>query len=153
MTLHHWAPCCLRKAGIDKWIKGDNLWHDRQVLAQWESNGQVIMYLCTTLESQYNSKMVKDLSATFGVLTNYDNTATFWFRFGFFPLWHISVCGLSCSRKNFKPLLSARYLLHASPYGQVWHKAFFRWVRTQGRCPHAPSISQKCLRPRRHSPN
>ncbi len=44
------------------------------------------------------------------------------------------------------------YLLTAPPYGQVWHKAFFWWVRTQGRSPHAPGISQKCLRPRWHSP-
>ena len=33
------------------------------------------------------------------------------------------------------------YLLHAPPYGQVWLKAFFRWVRAQGRSPHAPDIS------------
>ena len=44
-----------------------------------------------------------------------------------------------------------RYLLHAPPYGQLWHKAFFRWVRAQNRSPHAPGISKKCLRPRRHS--
>ena len=43
------------------------------------------------------------------------------------------------------------YLLHAPPYGQVWHKAFFRWVRAHGRSPHAPGISPKCQRPRRHS--
>ena len=34
-----------------------------------------------------------------------------------------------------------RYLLQAQPYGQVWHKAFFRWARAQGRSPHAPGIS------------
>ena len=44
------------------------------------------------------------------------------------------------------------YLLHALPYGQVWHKALFRWVRAQGRSSHAPGISKKYLRPRRHSP-
>ena len=44
------------------------------------------------------------------------------------------------------------YLLHAPPYGQVWHKAFFRWVRAQGRNPHAPGISPKCRWSPRHSP-
>ena len=34
----------------------------------------------------------------------------------------------------------------------MWHKAFFRWIRAQGRSPHAPGIYQKCLLPRRHSP-
>ena len=36
--------------------------------------------------------------------------------------------------------------------GHVWHRAFFRWVRAQGQSPNSPDISQKCLRPRRHSP-
>ena len=43
-----------------------------------------------------------------------------------------------------------RYLFHAPPNVKVWHKAFFWWVRAQGRSPLAPGISQKCLRPRRH---
>ena len=37
------------------------------------------------------------------------------------------------------------YLLTAPPYVQVWHKAFLWWVRTKGRSPHVPGISQKCL--------
>ena len=45
-----------------------------------------------------------------------------------------------------------RYLMHAPPYGHVWHKAFFGWDRAQGRSPHAPGVCQKCPRPRRHSP-
>ena len=31
-------------------------------------------------------------------------------------------------------------------------RPFFRWDRAQGRSPHAPGLSQKCPRPRRHSP-
>ena len=44
------------------------------------------------------------------------------------------------------------YLMHAPPYGHVWHKAFFGWDRAQGCSPHAPGVCQKCPRPRRHSP-
>ena len=30
----------------------------------------------------------------------------------------------------------------APPNGNVWHRAFFRWVRAQGCSPHAPGISK-----------
>ena len=43
--------------------------------------------------------------------------------------------------------IDLRYLLHAPPNGQVWHKAFFRWVRAQGRSPHAPSIPKNANGP------
>ena len=39
-----------------------------------------------------------------------------------------------------------RCLFHAPPNVKVWHKTFFWLVRAQGRSPHAPGISQKCLR-------
>ena len=37
--------------------------------------------------------------------------------------------------------------------GKCGTRPFSWWVRAQGRSPHAPGISQKCLRPRRHSRN
>ena len=40
-----------------------------------------------------------------------------------------------------------QYLLLTSPSGQVWHKAFFRWVRVQGQSPHASSIPKKAYDP------
>ena len=48
----------------------------------------------------------------------------------------ILICGIWCS-----PHLT----------GMCGTRAFFRWVRAQGHSPHAPGISQKCLRHRRHS--
>ena len=41
-----------------------------------------------------------------------------------------------------------------TPYltGKCGTRPFFRWVRAQGRSPRALGISQKCLRPPRHSP-
>ena len=35
-----------------------------------------------------------------------------------------------------------RYLSSVPPIGRVWHKAFFRWVQTQGRSPHTPGGSK-----------
>ena len=35
--------------------------------------------------------------------------------------------------------------------GNCGTRPFLWWFRAQGRSPHAPGISQKCLRPRRHS--
>ena len=49
----------------------------------------------------------------------------------------ILICGICCM-----PHLT----------GKCGTRAFFLWVRAQGHSPHAPGISQKCLRPRRHSP-
>ena len=37
--------------------------------------------------------------------------------------------------------------------GQVWYKAFLKWVWTQGCSPHASGKIQKYLRFRRHSPS
>ena len=39
------------------------------------------------------------------------------------------------------------------PTGKCGTRPFLWWVRAQGRSPHAPGISQKCLRPCRHSPD
>ena len=48
------------------------------------------------------------------------------------------ICGICCS---------------PNPTGKYGTRPFLWWVRAQGRSPHAPGISQKCLRPRRHSPD
>ena len=43
--------------------------------------------------------------------------------------------------------IDLRYLMTAPPNGHVWHKAFFRWVRAQGRSPHAPGIPKNAYGP------
>ena len=48
--------------------------------------------------------------------------------------------------------LVRRYLLTSPPNGQVWHKAFFTVGAGAGLEPTRVWQSQKCLRPRRHSP-
>ncbi len=35
----------------------------------------------------------------------------------------------------------------APPNGQVWHRAFFRWVRAQDRSPHEPGIPKNAYGP------
>ena len=39
------------------------------------------------------------------------------------------------------------YLSSVPPNGRVWHKAFLRWVRAQGRSPHVPGISKNATDP------
>ena len=42
---------------------------------------------------------------------------------------------------------AAQYSLHAPPNVQVWHKAFFWWVQTQGWSPHEPSMAKNTYGP------
>ncbi len=54
----------------------------------------------------------------------------------------------STSHENYLDgLKKQQYLSTVTPTGRMWHKAFLRWVREQGRSPDSPGDSKNASGP------
>ena len=71
-------------------------------------------------------------------------------------IYNVCVCVCVCeylqSQKKSTEVSPKLYLFFVLPPDKYGTRPFLKWVRTQGRSPHASGKIPKYLRPRRHSP-